>query len=260
MTIDGGSLTLAAEKGLLQPIESAVLEANIPAELRDAENRWFGLSQRIRTIVYHPDRVKPEELSTYEDLADPKWQGRLCLRPATHIYTISLTASLIAALGEEKAEEIVKGWAANRKESIDSDARILDTIAAGGCDVGITNHYYLANKLAEDPNFPVKIFFANQGEGDRGVHRNLAGAGITANAVNKDNAVKLIEWLSEAEKGQSPESIGLAGGNREFPVNASAKLNPILESFGTFRIDMTPPQVIGSLQAAAVELLARAGY
>ncbi len=257
-SVDTGTLVLAAEKGLFQAIDSEVLRANVPEALRDAENRWFGLSQRLRTIMYNPEKVDPSELSTYEALADPKWKGRLCLRPATHIYTISLVASLIAALGEEKAEEVVKGWVANQPQMIDSDTRILETIAAGGCDVGITNHYYLGRIYDQTPDFGVKLFWANQE--DRGVHRNVAGAGVTANAVNRENAIKLLEWLSDAEKGQSGEASGLPGGNYEFPVNLNAKPNAIIAGFGTPKIDALPLTELGKYQQAAIDLLGRAGY
>ncbi|MCS6871422.1 MAG: extracellular solute-binding protein [Anaerolineae bacterium] len=257
-TIDAGTLVLAAEKGLLQSIDSEVLRANVPEELRDPENRWFGLSQRLRTIVYNPQKVDPSELSTYEALADPKWNGRLCLRPATHIYTISLVASMIAALGEQKTEEVVKGWVANKPQLIDSDTRILETIIAGGCDVGITNHYYVGRIYSQDPNASVKIFWANQA--DRGVHRNISGAGVTANAANRENAIKLLEWLSDAEKGQAGDVTGLPGGNFEFPVNAKAKLNEIIAGFGTPKIDPLPLAELGKNQKAAIDLLGRAGY
>ncbi|MFQ3536722.1 MAG: extracellular solute-binding protein [Aggregatilineales bacterium] len=257
-SVDTGSLVLAAEKGLLQAVDSEVLRANIPEELRDPENRWFGLSQRLRTIVYNPQKVDPSELSTYEALADPKWAGRLCLRPATHIYTISLVASMIAALGEEQTEAVVKGWVANQPQLIDSDTRILETIAAGGCDVGITNHYYVGRLYAQNPDFNVKIFWANQD--DRGVHRNVAGAGVTANAANRENAVKLLEWLSDAEKGQAGDASGLPGGNYEYPVNARATLNEIIASFGTPKIDELPLVELGKNQQAAIDLLGRARY
>ncbi len=257
-SVDTGSLVLAAEKGLLQAVDSEVLRANIPEELRDPENRWFGLSQRLCTIVYNPQKVDPSELSTYEALADPKWAGRLCLRPATHIYTISLVASMIAALGEEQTEAVVKGWVANRPQLIDSDTRILETIAAGGCDVGITNHYYVGRLYAQNPDFNVKIFWANQD--DRGVHRNVAGAGVTANAANRENAVKLLEWLSDAEKGQAGDASGLPGGNYEYPVNARATLNEIIAGFGTPKIDELPLVELGKNQQAAIDLLGRAGY
>ncbi len=257
-SIDAGGLDLVASEGLLQPIESAILTENIPAELRDPENRWFAFSQRVRTLMYSTERVDPAELSTYEQLADPVWNGRLCMRPATHIYTISLVGSLVYALGEEAAEEVVRGWVANNPQYIDSDTEILNTIAAGGCDVGITNHYYLARLKTQNPDFPVNVFWANQGEGDRGAFRNVGGAGVTANALNRDNAIRLLEWM--AVEGQAADNSGVAAGNYEFPTNPNAELLPILETFGTFRIDPMPVSEYGDVQATALAVLERAGY
>ncbi|ATZ61055.2 MAG: Fe(3+) ABC transporter substrate-binding protein [Methanosarcinales archaeon Met12] len=253
MAIDAGNLWLAAEEGLLQPIESEVLERNIPAHLRDPDGHWFALTMRVRTILYHPDRVDPAELSTYAALADPKWRGRLVLRPATHVYTQSLVASLIAAYGEARAEEIVRGWVANDPILIDSDTRILETLAAGGGDVAITNHYYLGRLLNATPGFPVRVFWAHQG--DRGVHANIVGAGVTAHAPNRENAIKLLEWLS-SPSGQR----AFADGNFEFPVNPAVEPHPLIAGFGAFRVDPISIAEFGRLQPAAVRLLDRAGY
>ncbi|MCS6847068.1 MAG: extracellular solute-binding protein [Anaerolineae bacterium] len=254
--IDIGTLQIAAEEGLLQPIQSDVLNTAIPAELRDPQGRWYALSLRYRTIVYNSNKVKPEELSTYEALADRKWRGRLCMRPATHIYTVSLVASMIANNGEQQTERVLRGWMANRPTFIDSDTRILETIAAGQCDVGITNHYYVGNKLKSDPNFPVKVFWANQK--DRGVQVNISGAGVTANAPNRENAIKLLEWL--ATRGQDPGAAGLPGGNSEYPVNPSAQPAEVLKQFGSFKADMASLPKYGPLQPQAIKLLERVGY
>uniref|UniRef100_A0A7C1JZN3 Fe(3+) ABC transporter substrate-binding protein n=1 Tax=Caldilinea aerophila TaxID=133453 RepID=A0A7C1JZN3_9CHLR len=252
-TVDAGNLWLASEEGLLRPIESEVLEQNIPDYLQDPENRWFALSLRARTIMYHPERVSPEELSTYEALADPKWKNRLCFRPSTKVYTQSLVASLIKAHGEEKAREIVAGWVANNPTYIDSDTRILETIAAGGCDVAITNHYYLARLLNENPEFPVKPFWANQD--DRGVHVNVSGVGVTTHARNAENAIRLLEWLS------SPAGQRIfADGNFEYPAVPEVEPHPLLASWGTFKIDTVPVSEFGRLQAAAIKLMDEVGY
>ncbi|MBS3933446.1 MAG: Fe(3+) ABC transporter substrate-binding protein [Truepera sp.] len=253
LAIDAGSLWLAAQEGLLQPIQSQVLEQNVPAALRDPEGRWFALTKRVRTILYHPDRVDPTQITTYEALADPQWRGRLVLRPATHVYTQSLVASLIAAHGEARAEEIVRGWVANEPTLIDSDTRILETLAAGGGDVAITNHYYLGRLLNADPNFPVRILWANQE--DRGVHVNISGAGVTAHAPNRDNAIKFLEWLSGATGQRS-----FADSNFEFPVNPAVVPHPLVADFGPFLADPLSLAEYGRLQAAAVALLDRAGY
>ncbi|MCL0104761.1 Fe(3+) ABC transporter substrate-binding protein [Dehalococcoidia bacterium] len=252
IAVDAGNLWLAAQEGLFQPIESQVLERNIPAAQRDPQNRWFGLTMRVRTIMYHPDRVDPAELSTYAALADPKWHGRLIMRPATHVYAQSLVASLIAAHGEARAEEIVRGWMANDPVMINSDTRILETLAAGGGDVAIANHYYMGRLLDADPGFPVRVFWANQD--DRGVHANVAGAGITAHARNREAAIKFLEWLS------GPGQRLFADGNFEYPVNPEVAPHPIVADFGAFQRDPISIAEYGRLQAAAVRLLDRASY
>jgi len=253
ISVDAGSLWLAAQEGLLQPVRSRVLEANIPAALRDPAGHWFGLTQRIRTILYHPGRVKPEELSTYEALTDSKWRGRLVMRPATHVYTQSLVASLVAAHGEAPAERIVRGWVANGPTLIDSDTRILETLAAGGGDVAIVNHYYLGRLLNANPNFPIRVFWANQN--DRGVHVNISGAGVTAHAPNRSNAIRLLEWLS----GEAGQRL-FADSNFEYPTNPAVSPHPIIAGFGRFKTDPLSFAEYGRRQAAAVSLLDRAGY
>lgn len=255
--VDAGGLWLAAEEGLLQSLTSPVIEQNIPEDLRDPHNRFFALSQRVRSIAYVPGRVDPAEISTYESLADSKWQGRLCLRPATNVYTQSLIASLIVAHGEARTEEIVRGWVANDPEYIDSDTRILQTVAAGGCDVGITNHYYLARLLRDDSDFPVRMLWANQD--GRGVHRNVSGIGVTAAAANPGNAIKLIEWLS-GHSGQAADDNGLPGSNLEFPVNPEVAPHSIINDFGEWKADPMPLGEFGKYQADAVRLLQRAGH
>lgn len=255
--VDAGGLWLAAEEGLLQSVTSPVIEQNVPEGLRDPQNRFFALSQRVRSIAYVPGRVDPAEISTYESLADSKWRGRLCLRPATNVYTQSLIASLIVAHGEARTEEIVRGWVANDPEYIDSDTRILQTVAAGGCDVGITNHYYLARLLRTDPDFPVRMLWANQD--GRGVHSNVSGIGVTAAAANPGNAIKLIEWLS-GHAGQAADDSGLPGSNLEFPVNPEVAPHSILSDFGEWKADPMPLGAFGKYQADAVRLLQRAGH
>ena len=251
MTVDAGNLALAADEGLFQPLDSDVLTAAVPENLRDPDGLWFGLSQRARTIVFHPDRVDPSELSTYAALAEPAWDGRLCLRRSTNVYTQSLVASLIANEGEERAQEIVEGWA-DDAEILNNDVAILENIAAGTCDVGITNHYYLARLLEDDPDFPVEVFWANQD--GRGVHVNVSGAGVTANADDPELAARLLEWL--ATTGQEV----FVEGNHEYPVNPDVRPGPIISEFGDFTVDPLNAAEFGRLNAEAIELMARAGY
>lgn len=251
MTVDAGNLAIAAEEGVFQPLDDPELLAAVPENLRDPEGRWFGLSQRVRTIVYAPDRVDPSELSTYAALAGPEWEGRLCLRRSTNVYTQSLVASLLANEGEERTLEIVEGWADNA-QILNNDVAILENIAAGTCDAGITNHYYLARLLEDDPDFPVEVFWADQD--GRGVHANISGAGVTANADNPDLAARLIAWL--ATRGQE----AFVEGNHEYPTNPDVEPEPLIAGFGPFSVDPLNASEFGSRNADAIELMARAGY
>ena len=253
LTVDAGNLWNAARAGLLSKVDSPELIANIPANLRDPENRWFGLTVRARTIMYNTNKVKPSELSTYEALGDPKWKGRLCLRQSGYIYNQSLIATMIKRHGEPRTEEIVKGWAANQPLLINGDTKILEAIAAGQCDVGITNHYYLARILAKDPSFPVAPFWANQAT--TGTHVNVSGAGVTAHAKNRANAVKFIEFLSSPEAQQMFSDVAM-----EYPANSQASLSAIVAKWGKFKQDDINVAAAGELQAAATKLADRAGY
>lgn len=257
ITIDGGSIELLANEGVLATIESDTITDAIPANLRDPENQWVGLSQRVRTLMYNPANVAAEEVpATYADLAEPQWQGRLCLRPASHIYTIALVASIIANEGEAEAERIVSGWVANNPVYINSDTRILETMEAGGCDAGIANHYYLGRILDENPDFPIQLVWANQET--TGVHRNVVAMGVLESARNKANAFRLMEWL--ATEGQGAGTDTLPGGNHEFPANPAAEVHPVIANFGEWTVDELPIAEYGINQAAALELLATTGY
>lgn len=251
MTVDAGNLALAAQEGIFQPLESEALTEAVPEHLRHPDGLWYGLSKRARTIVYNPETVDPSELSTYAALAEPQWEGRLCLRRSTNVYTQSLVASLIARLGYDRALEIVSGWADNAK-ILNNDVVILENIASGECDVGITNHYYLARILEEDPDFPVEVFWPNQETS--GVHVNISGAGVTEHADNPDLAQRLLEWL--ATDGQDE----FVTGNHEYAVNLSVEPGPIIAEFGEFEADQLDASEFGSLNEEAIRLMAEAGY
>lgn len=251
MTVDAGNLWLAAEQGLFQPLDVPAVDDAIPASLRHPDDLWVGLSRRARTIAHDPADVDPSELSTYEALAEPQWEGRLCLRRSVDTYTQSLAASLVAAHGRDGAREILAGWVANA-EIYNNDVEILDNIAEGDCDVGIVNHYYLARILDEDPDFPVELSWANQD--GRGVHVNLSGAGVTEHAPNPDAARELIAWL--ATDGQNE----FVDGNFEYPANPSVQPAPLLDRFGDFVADDINADELGSHNREAVELLAEVGY
>jgi iron(III) transport system substrate-binding protein len=253
ISVDAGNLWNAARAGLLSRMDSPEVQANIPAHLRDPENRWVGLTVRARTIMYNTRKVKPEELSTYEALGDPKWKGRLCLRSSSHIYNQSLVATMIKRHGEAKAESIVRGWVANNPTLINGDTKVLEAVAAGQCDVALTNTYYLGRILAKDAAFPVAAFWANQQT--TGTHVNISGAGVTAHAKNRAQAVKLIEFLTSPEAQQM-----FADSNFEYPANPQAAVNPLIGTWGTFKQDDTNVAAAGEFQAAATRLADRAGY
>jgi iron(III) transport system substrate-binding protein len=253
VTVDAGNLWNAAREGLLSPVDSEILKKNVPAHLRDPENRWFGLAVRARTLMYSTERVKPSELATYESLADPKWKGRICLRTSNSIYNQSLIAASIERMGLARAEAMVRGWVANEPTIVDSDTPLLEAIAAGQCDVGITNSYYLARLVSEKPGFAVAPFWANQGAG--GTHVNISGAGVVAHAKNRENAIRLLEFLTSAEA-----QATLAASSFEYPVNPEAKPHPILEKWGSFEQETVGVAATGKNQAEAVKLADRVGY
>jgi iron(III) transport system substrate-binding protein len=253
LTVDAGNLWNAARAGLLSRVESSQLLANIPAHLRDPEQRWFGLTVRARTIVYHTGRVKASDLSTYEALGDPRWQGRLCLRSSGYIYNQSMLATMIRRHGEPRTEEIVRGWVRNRPTLITGDTKIVEAIAAGQCDVGIVNHYYVARMLAKDPALPVGVFWANQGT--TGTHVNVSGAGVTAHAKHRTSAVALLEYLSSPEAQQTFADLAF-----EYPANSKAAVNPLVARWGGFKQDDINVAAAGEYQPAATRLADRAGY
>ncbi|MGY1424550.1 extracellular solute-binding protein [Lysobacter sp. A289] len=256
ITVDAGNLWQATNLDLLQPITSTRLEQNIPSNLRDPDNRWFGLSVRARTIIHNPAAAPADTLSTYEDLADPKWKGKLCLRTSNSVYNQSLVATMMASLGAEKTEQVVKGWVANLAAApMASDNEVIDAIAAGRCAVGITNTYYLGRALRKDADLPVTVFWPNQAEGERGVHVNVSGAGVTRHAPSPEAAIAFIEWLSD---GQAQALF--AGENLEYPANPAVAMDPLIEAWGDYRQDLINVSQAGAMQAEAVKLMDRAGY
>lgn len=254
ITTDAGNLWEAAREGLLEPIESKTLEANIPTHLRDPKKQWFGLSVRARTIVYNTRKVKPAELSTYEDLANSKWRGRLCLRTSKKVYNQSLVAMMISEYGKTRSEKIVRGWVANlATDPLSDDTKAMELVAAGKCDVTIVNSYYYGRLLKKSPSLPLAIFWPNQAES--GVHVNISGAGVTKNAKSKHAAVRLLEFLS-SEKAQNL----FADVNMEYPVNPKIKADPAVMAWGSFKQNQLNVVAAGELQTEAVKLMDRAGY
>lgn len=260
VTVDAGRLHRAKSRGLLQSATSPVLEANVPEHLRDRDRQWWGLTQRARVLAYHKDRVDPEDLSTYEALADDAWRGRILVRSSDNVYNQSMLAALIAHLGEAAAEAWARGIVANMARAPSGgDTDQVKAVAAGVGDVAIANTYYIARLVeSTDPEERrvaerIGVFFPNQD--DRGTHVNVSGAGVTRHARNIDQAIALLEFLT------SPEGQNVfAQSNQEYPVNPEVPWSPTLEAWGTFRSDNLDLTRLGELNDAAVRVFDRAGW
>jgi iron(III) transport system substrate-binding protein len=258
MTVDAGNLWQASEEGLLQAVNSKVLTDNIAPHLRDPGKEWFGLSVRARTLVYNTNKVKPGELSTYEDLANPKWKGRLCLRTSKKVYNQSLVAMMISEDGEANAEKTVRGWVGNlATDPFPDDTKAMEAVAAGLCDVTVVNTYYFGRLMEKKPNLPLAIFWPNQNTkaANAGVHVNVSGAGVTRYAKNPQEAKRLLEWLS-SDKAQNL----YADVNMEYPANPKIRWAPLVATWGGFKQNLINVAEAGKLQAKAVMLMDRAGY
>jgi iron(III) transport system substrate-binding protein len=258
ITVDAGRLWRAEEAGILQPVESAVLAERIPASLRHPEGLWFGLSKRLRGVVYAKDRVDASEITTYEDLADPKWQGRICIRSSTNVYNQSLVASMIEADGVEATEAWAEGLVANlARPPQGGDTDQIEAVAAGECDLAVVNHYYFVRLLesAEDAAIGDRVGIVFPNQDGRGAHANISGAGVVATAPHPGNAVKFLEYLTTPQA-----QIYFAEGNNEFPVVADVELDPILQSWGEINTDDVNAAKYGENNPEAVKLMDRAGW
>jgi iron(III) transport system substrate-binding protein len=254
LTKDLVYLNEAAEKGLLIPFDSAEVRKNIPAYLIDNGKMWVGLALRARTMVYNPSLVQASELSTYEDLATPAWEARMCLRTSLSCYSVGFTASLIHHLGAEKTVDVLKGWVNNT--AIDptiGDELLLESIDSGICGVGVINTHYLAQVLKEKPNLNAKVFFANQNT--TGAHMNGSGVGILKTTKNKELALKFIEFLTRADV-----QTEFAAQQMEYPANAAAQTPALLKSFGDFKGDTTSWSELGKYLKKSRELFIEADY
>ena len=260
ITADIGNLYEAKDRKLLQSVESKTLEENIPSHFRDDKKEWFGLTKRARVFVYNPAKVNPADLSDYLSLSDAKFKGKVITRSSTNAYNKSLLASIIANHGEAKALEFTKGLVSNfAYEPKGSDRDQIRAVAAGDADIAIVNTYYLGvmlnGKDQKDIDIAnsVKIFFPAQKT--TGTHMNISGAGVTSYAKNKENAVKLIEFLSSSEA----QSI-FAEGNHEYPVNPKVKASGTVVAWGTFKEDNIALNEIGKNTKKAVEIATQGNW
>jgi iron(III) transport system substrate-binding protein len=243
ITVDAANLWRAKEAGLLEPVHSPKIDAAVPPDLRDPDGAWFGLLLRARTIMRSTERVGPREVTTYEGLGDPRWKGRLCLRSGTSEYNVSFVADRLAKDGRAATERMVRRWMANDPVILGSDTDVLEAIADGECDVGLTNHYYLERELADDPDFPVAPVWADQ-QG-RGTHVNLSGIGVVAGSDKADEARRLIEYFL-----QPAEQRVFVENNHEFPARGGTD----------FKRDSIDVQGAGSHLDEALRLMDEAGW
>ncbi len=254
ITVDAGNLWHAEQAGVLQPVSSVSLNTAIPANLRDPNGNWFGLSVRARTIVYNTNKIKPEQLSTYEDLASDKWKGKLVLRTSKKVYNQSLVASIISEQGHKQAKKLISGWVNNLAVApFSNDTKALEAVAAGIGDATIVNTYYFGRLQKKKPNLPLAIYWPNQ-ETD-GVHMNISGAGVTKFSDNKKEAVKLLEWLASEEA-----QTQFAALNLEFPANPKVPADPAVTKWGNYIGSKINVSVYGKLQADAIKLMDEVGY
>jgi iron(III) transport system substrate-binding protein len=259
VTVDAGRLWRAEQAGLLQPANSKVLVEKVPAELRHPEGLWYGFSMRARPIFYAKGRVDPAKLATYEALADPSLKGKICIRSSSNVYNLSLMSSMIAGVGPERAEQWAKGVVANlARAPKGGDTDQLKALAAGECDVAVSNTYYYVRMMRstkpDERADAAKIGVVWPNQGDRGTHVNISGAGVAKHAPNREGAVKFLEYLASA---QAQEYF--ANGNNEYPVVGTAA-NRELESIGKFRKDSLNVSLLGRNQAAAQQIYDRAGW
>ncbi len=258
--VDAGRLWRAEEANLLQPTTSTLLEEKLPDSLRHPEGLWFGLTRRARVIVYNKDRVQPDQISTYEDLAKPEWKGRVCVRSSSNVYNQSLLGSMIESQGAEETEAWAKGLVSNfARDPEGGDISQIKSVAAGQCDVAIANHYYVArlanSEKAEDQDITAKTTVVFPNQSDRGTHVNISGAGVVVNAPHKENAIKFIEYLA------SPSAQAVfADSNNEYPAVEGTKNSQIIETYGEFKADTVNVSAYGRNNPEALKIADRAGW
>jgi len=260
LTVDIGNLTQATDAGIAQPIESETIDAAIPQAYRDKDDEWIGLTRRARVVYASKDRVQQDSI-TYEELADPKWRGKICIRSGQHVYNVALIASMIAAHGEEWTEEWLRGVKANlARKPAGNDRLQVKGVYAGECDLAIGNTYYMG-KMLTDEKHPEQKEWANSvnmlfpNTNDRGTHVNVSGAVMAKNAPNKENAIKLLEFLA-SDKGQEM----YAEVNSEYPVKEGVPWSKLVQSWGTFKSDPISLNEIAGLRKTASELVDKVGF
>ena len=252
VTVDGANLWRAKHDGLLAPMTSDVIARRVPASLRDRDGEWVAVSTRVRTAVRSTERVPADGVRTYADLGDPRWKGRLCLRTSNNIYNQSLVADMLVKRGEAATERLLRSWMRNDPRVLGSDTDVLKAIAAGQCDVGVANHYYLARLVADDPKFPVAVAWPEQD--DAGAHANISGAGVVKASDRREDAQRLVEFLT------SREAQDAIAANGEFPAADGVQAAAHVRSWGRPKTDPIDVARAGERQADAVALMAEVGW
>ncbi|WP_083007076.1 Fe(3+) ABC transporter substrate-binding protein [Halomonas sp. GT] len=260
LTVDAGRLWRAEQDGLFQNVDSDVLNERLPESMRHPDGLWFGFSQRARVIFYNRENFDPSQISSYEDLADPQFEGQVCIRSSNNIYNQSLLASMIEHHGEEGAEEWAQGVVNNMaRDPEGGDTDQILGVASGECDLAVANHYYYVRMLHSDEDADreaarkVGLIFPNQD--DRGTHVNVGGAGLVANAQNPENGIRFLEFLASDEAQEV-----LADRNYEFPVVEGIKKNPVLESWGDFTKDDINISILGENNPEAIRIFDRVSW
>ena len=262
ITVDAGKLFKARESSLLQKLSTEVIDKNVKEELRDPDGYWTPITYRARILVYSKERVQKSELSTYEDLINPKWKNRLLARSSSNAYNQALMSSLVANLGSEKAAEWSRGVVANFvRDPKGSDRDQVRAIAAGQGDVAIVNSYYIGILLSSEKDQDVsagnsvEVFFPNQGENERGSHINVSAIGLTANSPNRENAIKLIEYLTSVEAQEV-----YINNSYEYPVNAKVEPSQIVKNWGEFKVDQLNLNKLGEFREEAIKIFDSTGW
>ena len=249
VTTDLANLWRAKEAGLLEPVDTPALERQVAPELRDPDHAWWALSTRLRVPMRSTERVPENAITSYEDLGDPKYKGRLCLRTSNNEYNQSFVADRIAKHGEAATEKLLESWMANDPKILGSDVDVLDAIKAGTCDVGLTNHYYLGRELKDDPDFPVAPAWPAGG-----AHTNVSGVGLVKGSEHRANAIRLMEFLTARE---AQEAIVENG---EFAANPDVPPAEHLRAWADVKTDPIDVTRAGPLLEGAVALMQRVGW
>ncbi len=252
VTTDLANLWRAEDAGLLRKTSSPTLEKNVPSSLHDPDEQWWALTTRVRIPVVSTERVKPGEVTSYADLGDPKFKNRTCLRTSNNEYNQSLVADMIAKRGRAATEALLRSWMANNPKIINSDGELLATIAAGKCDVGMTNHYYLGRALKENPNFPVAPAWPDQN--GAGAHTNISGVGMVKWSNQRDVVIKLMEYLT------SPSAQKMFASGSEFPVNPKVQPAEHIRDWASIKKDPIDVQRAGPLLEDAISLMLSVGW